>query len=217
MTTGIERAQAFDNQPIGGGGAATLFHESRWLTEWVAPNSLEVQAEYENLTKGLASDWDKILACFNRVLDIPYTSAVRIKVSVDGRTFVQEDAWLDPAQALMAPKLNCSNRSFVLASLLRQEHTPEQVWVTLGNLKLDGLGGHAWVLLRGNQDYIMETTSPRIRTPITHSEAHEAVVFFNDREVRVVPGRQVTEPFSSCWCIPFLEDYLDKRACYNLK
>lgn len=213
---GPEQATRVDDQPVGGVGNATLFHESRWLTEWVAPNSLEIQAEYQKLTKGLASDWDKILACFTRVLDIPYTQAVRIRVNVDGRTFVQEDAWLDPAQALMAPKLNCANRSFLLASLLRQEHNAGQVWVTLGNLKLDGLGGHAWVFFRGNQDYIMETTSPRIRAPITHSEAHEAVVYFNDQEVRIVPGLQVTEPFSSCWCIPFLEDYLDKRQCYNL-
>lgn len=209
----IDKAVLVDNQPISG---ATLFYESRWLTDWVRPNSLEIQVEYEKLTQGLASDWSKVLACFSRVLDIPYTLSVKIRVSVDGKTFTQNDAWLEPGQALMAPSLNCANRAFLLASLLRQNYPAPNVWTVFGNLKVDGLGGHAWVLLRADQDYLLETTSPRIRMPITNSRIHEAVVYFNDQEVRAMPDQKVKEPLSACWCIPFLEDYLDKRACYNL-
>jgi len=208
-----EEALPINDQPI---SEATLFDESRWLSEWVTPDNLEIRTEYEGLTEGLTDSWNKVMACFNRVLDIPYTEAVKVKIYVDGRTFVQKDAWLDPGQALRAPKLNCANRSFLLASLLRQQYLPDKVWVVLGNLNLDGLGGHAWVLLRANQDYILETTSPKIRAPITHSDAHEEVIFFNDKEVRAVPERQIKEPFSKCWCHPLLEDYLDKRQCNNL-
>lgn len=211
----LDRAVLVGNQPIGGISGATLFHESRWLTEWVTPGNLEIQAEYERLTEGLTSNWDKVLACFNRVLDIPYTESIKIRVSVGDRTFVQKDAWLDPAQALMAPKLNCANRSFLLASLLRQELSADKVWVVLGNLAIDGQGGHAWVMYRNGKDYILETTSPRIRTPIQNSKAHEGVVYFNDIEVRAVPELKIGEPFSKCWCVPFLEDYLDKEECLN--
>ena len=210
-------ARPIDNQPIGGGASATLFHEGRWLTEWLTPDNFEVQAEYERLTRGLTSSWDKTLACFNRVLDIPYVKAVKIRLSVDGKTFVQQDAWLDPGQALKAPALNCANRAFLLASLLRQQYPPDRVWVVLGNLKIDGLGGHAWVFLRNGQDYLLETTSPNIRQPITaDSPSHESIIYFNDKGVRAVPGREIREPFSNCWCHPFLEDYLNEKACYNL-
>ena len=212
----LDIAIPVNDQPIGGTGAATLFHESRWLSEWVATETLEVQTKYEEITQKLTNVWDKTIACFNFVLDIPYTPTIRTRVSIDGKTFTQEDTWLDPGQAIKAPALNCANRAFLLASLLRQEHSPNQVWVALGNLHIDGIGGHAWVIFRGSEDYILETTSPTIRAPISHSDAHEGVIYFNDREVRIVPGREIKEPFSACWCHPFLEDYLNRRMCYNL-
>lgn len=209
----IEKAVLIDDQPI----AASLFGEDRWLTDWVTPDSLEIQSQYEKLTEGLTSAWDKALACFNRVLDIPYTEAVRVRVSVDGKTFTQNDVWLEPGQALKADThLNCANRAFLLASLLRRDYPANKVWTVFGNLRVNGLGGHAWVLLREQQDYILETTSPRIRTPITNSDAHEGVIYFNDQEVRAVPGLELKQPFSKCWCHPFLEDYLDAKQCYNL-
>jgi hypothetical protein len=214
--TSLSDAIPIDNQPIGGPGGATLLHEERWLTEWVTPQNLEVQSEYERLTQGLTSSWDKIMACFNRVLDIPYTEAVKVRVSVDGWTYVQKDAWLDPGQALHAPSLNCANRAFLLASLLRQEFPPDKVWVVLGNLNVDGQGGHAWCLLRNSEDYILETTSPNIRKPIRYSQAHEGIIYFNDQQVRAVPGLQIREPFTKCWCHKFLQDYLAQQMCWEV-
>jgi hypothetical protein len=212
----LDIAIPVNDQPIGGTGAATLFHESRWLSEWVDPASLEIQARYEEITQGIVSIWDKNMACFNLVLDIPYTPAIEVRISVDGKTFTQKDAWLEPGQAIQVPALNCANRAFLLASLLRQENPPQKVWVALGNLHIDGIGGHAWVVFRDSEDYIFETTSPAIRAPVIRSEAHEGVIYFNDREVRIVPGREIKEPFSACWCHPFLEDYLNQKMCYNL-
>jgi len=220
----LEQAVPIDDQPI---KEATLFFNDKWLREWVTPDNLQVQDEYQKLTNGLADPSDRVLACFNRVLSVPYTEAVKVKVSVDGITITQNDAWLEPGQALMTYvdargkkrpiKLNCANRSFLLASLLRQEYPPDKVWVVLGNLNMDGLGGHAWVMLRSDQDYILETTSPNIRYPISaDSPAHEDIIYFNDKEVRAIPDRKIREPFSKCWCHPLLEDYLDKRQCYNL-
>jgi hypothetical protein len=213
----LDLAKPVNDQPIGGTGAATLFHESKWLSDWVDPSSLEIQAKYEEITQGLTNLWDKAIACFNYVLDIPYIPTVKTRLSIDGKTFVQEDAWLDPGQTIQAPALNCANRAFLLASLLRRQHSPNQVWVALGNLNIDGIGGHAWCIYRGSEDYIFETTSPHIRMPIITSKAHEGVIYFNDQEIRLVPGRGIKEPFSSCWCVPFLEDYLNEKMCYNLR
>lgn len=217
----IEIAIATDDQPIGGRrGSATLMGESKWLSRWMDPLSLEVQELYRKLTKGMSAEEEKVRSCLKYVSDYPYTRFVKVVSKVEGKTFVQEDAWLEPGAAIYSPALNCANRAFLLASLLRQEIPLERIWVVLGNLNFDGQDGHAWVLLRQSGDYILESTTPVVSqrfVPVSVADRYEAVIFFNDKEVKMVPGLAVREPFSACYCVPWLEDYLDKRACWNMR
>lgn len=206
----IELAFPCDNQPISG---ATLLGEGRYLTSWVTPDNLEVQEKYKALTDSQSLK-DKITNCWSYVArQLRYKEFVTARVSVDGRTFVQKDAWLNPAQTIRANVANCFNRSILLASLLRQELPPEKVYVVLGNINNDG---HAWVLARLDQDYILETTSPNLSNcfvQASKAELYDPVLIFNDREVRHFPGKKIHEPFSDCFCVAWLEDYLDRRCC----
>ncbi len=211
---GIDYSQSTDNQPI----LASIFNETRLLTSWITPYSLEVQNKYDQITKGLESTEDKVKACLRFASDIPYVQFVRVSASVAGKRFVENDCWLLPESALHAPKLNCANKTYLLASLLRQELPAESVWVCLGNLNSDSQDGHAFGYIRLDRDYILETTNPKVRDKLipidTVGNLYEDIVYVNDIEVRAVPERKIREPFSSCYqCLPFLSDYLDRQLC----
>lgn len=210
---GISASIPCDDQPI----LASIMNERRLLTSWITPNSLEVQNKYEQLTSGLESTEDKVKACLKYVSDIPYVQFVRVSANVAGKTFVQPDTWLQPAEAIFSPRLNCANKTFLLTSLLRQELPAENVWACLGNLNVDSQTGHAICYVRLDQDYILETTNPGVRDkfiPIEAATMYEDVIFFNSEEVRVLPDRKIREPFSACYnCEPFLSDYLAREFC----
>jgi hypothetical protein len=207
-----------DDQPIGGAGnSATLLHEGRYLTEWFQ-ESLEVQQKYAELTKGLGSMQDKIKACWEYVArGLEYVPYLHVKTIVDGKTFIQKDAWLSPGQVIQAGIGNCANRSFLLTALLQQELPKESVWCVLGNVYNTHREGHAWCLVHPNgSDYILETTQPRISKaflPIENSEVYEGVVLTNGKEVRYFPNTALVEPLSYCYCVRWLEGYLQERAC----
>jgi len=211
---GIDYSQPTDDQPI----MASILNERRLLTSWSTPDSLEVQNKYEQLTKGLESTEDKVRACLRYVADIPYVQFVRVSTNVAGKTFVQNDCWLQPAEAIFSPRLNCANKTYLLASLLRQELPAESVWACLGNLNTNGQAGHSWGYIRLDRGYILETTNPKVKSKLipieTVGNLYEDIVYVNDAEVRAIPERKIREPFSSCYnCIPFLEDYLAREFC----
>ena len=213
---GIQAAVPCDNQPV----VASPFHDTRFLTSWVTPDSIDIQNKYAALTEGLASTREKVVACLQYVANIPYTKFVKVTANVGGRIFVQPDAWLQPAEAMYVPRLNCSNRAFLLTSLLRQELPQGAVWACLGNVNLHGIDGHAWVVGRiDGSEYVLETTNPKLRRtliPLTNADVYDDVVYVDDVGVRMIPDRAVHEPFSDCWCIPWLESYLNKAECVNL-
>jgi len=190
--------------------------ETRYLSSWVNPNSLEIQEKYKELTQNISSQRDRIVAVWRYVKDIPYTPFVKSKVNIGGRVFIQGDAWLDAGQALKAGvKLNCMNKSILLASLLRQELPPEQIFICLNNVKTDGIGGHAVGYLRLDGDYIMETTNPGIKSPFFRAEdadIYEAVMFANDKETRYMPSVSLKEPLGCC-CVLWLSDYVNSKLC----
>jgi len=211
---GISYSQPSDNQPI----QASILKERRLLTSWITPDSLEVQNKYDQITKGLSSTEDKVLACLRFASDIPYTQFVKVSVNVAGKTFVENDCWLQPAEAIFSPRLNCANKTYLLASLLRQELPAENVYACLGNLNTDGQSGHAFGYIRlDGKDYILETTNPSVRDkliPIETVGIYEDIIYFNDLGVRAVPERTIREPFSACYnCEPFLIDYLAREFC----
>lgn len=212
---GIEAAILVDDQPIGGHMAATMLHESRYLTSWFNDEDLEVQAKYKEITDGLPSLESKIIACWQYVKDIPYTQFVSTKVIVAGRAFAEKDTWLDAGQTIQVPSLNCMNKSILLANLLRQELSPDQVYICLNNVRDDGIGGHAVCYLKLDRDYVLETTNPRVATPFMLAEdtdIYEPVVFFNDDQVWRVEGVDLKEPFGMC-CVRWLSDYIDPKYC----
>jgi len=215
---GIDYSESADNQPIGGHSAATLFGETKLLTSWITPDSIDIQNKYDQLTSGLNSIEDKVKVCLAYVSDIPYTQFVKVSANVAGKRFVQPDAWLEPSQALYVSRLNCANKTYLLASLLRQELPPESVWACLGNLNSDHQDGHAFGYIRLNKDYILETTNPKVRDKLISIESvgniYEDIVYVNDVGVRAIPERKIREPFSACYrCLPFLSDYLDRQLC----
>lgn len=223
MMDGIAHAQVTTDQPVGGhgkGASATICGESRFLTSWVDPSSLEVQNKYDELTSGLRSLEDKIMACLDYVADFPYVLFVKAQMNIGGKVFVQNDTWLDPAEIIYAPAINCANRAFLLASLLRQEMPIRDVHVVFGNINLDGQDGHAWnrIAFKGTE-YMLEPTAPRghIRFfPLNHvsGETYEDIIYFNDSEVRAIPNRALREPLSACWnCIQWLSDYISQNYC----
>jgi len=208
----IDSSIPCDDQPV---NQATLIGENRYLTSWITPNNLEIQQMYKELTQGIADQRERIITLWNFVKDIPYTKFVKSRIQIDGKRFYQNDTWLDPAQALIAGRLNCFNKSALLTSLLRQELSPDQVFVCLTNVNVDGIDGHAVSYIRFEDDYILETTNPGIKNPFMPASAADiygAVAWFNDKQVSYVPGTRLREPLGLC-CIGWLEQYINERLC----
>jgi len=208
----ISESSACEDQPI---SSASLMGETRYLTSWIDPSNLEIQETYKRLTEGIAGQRDRITAVWEFVRDIPYTPYVKSRVLIDGRSFTQSDVWLDAGQALKATKLNCMNKSVLLANLLRQELPADSVWVCLNNVNVNGTDGHAVGYLKLGEDYLLETTNPEIRSPFLRArdmDIYESVIWVNDKEVRHIPSVELREPFSIC-CLRWLSDYINERLC----
>lgn len=92
------------------------------------------------------------------------------------------------------PKGNCVAKSALLLSLLRHRFPPESVYLVMGQLNVNGAGGHAWVeLQRNNQWYVLESTiSPR-KTTARPAESLALVyvpeVFVNDLYRHCLSGK----------------------------
>lgn len=211
----IETAIPVDDQPVGGHNAATIIGNSRYLTSWFNPHDLNIESKHKQLTSNSRNLEAKISACWEYVKNIPYTQFVRSKTIIEDQVFEQKDTWLDAGEAIHISQLNCMNKSILLANLLRQDLSPNQVYICLNNVKDDGIGGHAICYLRLDRDYIAETTNPKVTTPFMLADdldIYEPVLFFNDSEVKRIEGIQLREPFGLC-CVNWLADYLDPKYC----
>jgi len=202
-------ATPINDQPI----ASTFFGEGKWLTDFVTPDALEVQKLHDSLTEGIYNLEDKLLACWEWVADeVKYVSFVRAKMWVNGHSSVQNDYWQNPSQVIRTKIGNCSNKAFLLASLIRNDLAPGQVSVVLGNLhQPPGAGGHAWLEVNFNSHpYIMESTKgdmqPMVATRV--ADIYEPVVYFNDKTVSAIEGRTLLMPFCAVY-VDWLRDYLD--------
>ena len=179
---------------------------------------------YEEVTRGLKSNEEKILACWTYVANIPYRETIASRITVNGKTKGQSDLWLYPAETIkLAPVANCANKSFLLTSLLRNVLSESEVYCALGHLNIDGIGAHAWVAIYMGQDYILETTISQLEKaliPEVVADAYEPVIYFNDMGVyTVLQGYSVTsivnERFGFC-AIPWLRSYLCEK-CLELE
>lgn len=205
----MQPATLIDDQPV----SATFFGEGKWLTSFITPQALEVKELYEKLTEGIDDSDERILACWTWVANqIKYVKFVKAKIWVNGHVSSQEDYWQAPSQTIRTRIGNCANKAFLLCSLLRNELPAENVHCVLGNLyQGEKPGGHAWVEIRYNSHgYIVESTRGDMQ-PMVISEVaniYEAVIYFNDKEVSVIEGRTVLEPFTAVYAA-WLKDYLD--------
>jgi hypothetical protein len=195
-----------DDQPMN----ATFFGEVRRLTDFITPGALEVKELYQELTKGLTTTIDKITACWQWVASrVRYVEFVRGKLSINGKTSVQNDLWPMPETTIQTRIGNCAVKSFLLVSLLRNELPPDQVYCALGNLYNGKPGGHAWVTLKLPVEYVMESTTPAAppMVPASIAKRYEAVHYFNDTKVYAVEGKTQMIPMTACYST-WLSDYL---------
>ena len=196
-----------DNQAID----ATWFGEARWLTDFITPDALEVQDLFSQITEGIENSRDRVLACWQWVASkIKYVRFVTGKTWIAGKTSVQNDLWLEPTTTIQVGKGNCAVKSFLLASLLRNELSADQVYVALGNLYNGSAGGHAWIkLVLDDGEYYMESTMPTAPplVPTVAASRYEAVHYFNDDKVFAVEGKTQLVPFTACYS-DWLSSYL---------
>lgn len=201
--------QMVDDQPI----SATFFGEGKYLTEFITPENLDVQALHKQLTEGLDARMDRVRACWQWVAcQVKYKKFINGVLRIGAQESYQDDVWMDPSLVIRTREGNCANKSFLLASLLMNELDPGRVKCVLGNLYNGKVGGHAWVEIQDDQgqQLIMESTRCDIPMfmPVSALERYEAVHFFDHKEVYAVPGRTVMEPFTACFST-WLRDYLN--------
>lgn len=196
-----------DDQPID----ASFFGEARWLTDFITPDSLEVKELYHQLTEGFTDTIDRITALWQWVASqVRYVQFVKGKIWINGKSDVQNDLWTLPGTTIRTRVGNCAIKSLLLTSLLRNELPASQVYCTLGNFYNGKPGGHAWISLKLNEDYIMESTMPTAPPLIAShlTERYEAVHYFNDKQVLAVEGKTQLIPFTACYST-WLSDYLN--------
>jgi hypothetical protein len=202
-----EIAVPIDDQPVD----ATFFGEVRRLTAFITPNALEVQELYNQITKNLDNSIDKITACWKWVAtQVKYVKFVNGKLWIGSALSLQKDLWTLPETTINTRVGNCAVKSFLLASLLRNELPPDQVYCVLGNLYNGKPGGHAWVGINWpDGEYVVESTmaTAPAMVPINSARRYEAVHYFNDEQVLAVEGRTVMTPFTACFST-WLSDYL---------
>jgi len=205
---GISSIIAIDDQPID----ATFFGEARRLTDFITPDALEVKSLYQEITEGIDNSIDKITACWKWVASrVKYVKFVRGKLSINGKTSVQNDLWTLPETTIRTRVGNCAVKSFLLTSLIRNELSPDQVYCALGNLYNGKPGGHAWPVVRlGGEEYIMESTTPTAPplVPASLAKRYETVHYFNDAKVYAVEGKTQMIPMAACYST-WLSDYLN--------
>lgn len=197
-----------DDQPI----SATFFGEGRWLTDFITPDTLEIEKLYKDITKGISNRVDRLVALRDWVAnEVRYVPFVKGKLWIEGKSSVQSDLWNSPAVTALVKVGNCANMSFLLTSLVRNELPPQEISCVLGNLHNGKPGGHAWVQCQLNSTtFIMEPTradSPALVKALV-ADRYEAVHLFNDQEVETIEGRTVMTPFARCYS-EWLTDYLD--------
>jgi len=90
---------------------------------------------------------------------IPYERRGSDVTFVDGR--VQCQACVLPLEVLKRGRANCLGKSALLVSILRNRLPASRVYMVIGTVATDGIGGHAWaVVQRPGGWYVLEATRP---------------------------------------------------------
>lgn len=202
---------AMNDQPID----ATFFKEGRWLTEFVTPDAMEVEELYKELVVGLDTREERIRAIHEWVgREIKYRPFIKATLIIEGRMSTNRDCWLRPSITRRVKVGNCANKAFLVVSLLRQEMSPGDVHVVLGNLHTDkGTGGHAWAQVNiEDRPYVIECTREDVPALVPQGQTvdrYESILFFNDKSAYAISKKTIMEPFAVTGYAMWLKDYLD--------
>lgn len=112
------------------------------------------------------------------------------------------DPCLLPQEVLKKGAANCVGQSALLASLLRNRLPPERVYMVVGQLANDGVGGHAWVEVARNGDwYLLESTlPPKGWKPASAAWQYLPQVMFNDLGTAQCAEEKLCVNVASCDC-----------------
>ncbi len=202
-----------DNQPID-----ARFGDSVWLTSFLTPDNPDVKLKYLEITDGLISTRDKIDALWSYVAAFKYKPIIASTLFVGNRKLHQNDTWFFPAEAMLLENLNCANRAFLLASLLKIELPASgQVYCVMG--VLSNSGSHAWVeaQIEGRIFILEATITDKVRAiiPAACLDIYESQVYFDEDKVYTVGGVDAASVINSRFelkDIPFLENYLCEKC-----
>jgi hypothetical protein len=209
-----------DNQPIN-----SRHGDAWWLTDFITVRNPDVLLKYQALTQGISDPLQVITRLWQYVANLPYKEIIHSSLSAGGHTAGQPDTWFFPAETIKVRQSNCANKSFLMASLLKNLLPQEgEVFVVLGRYTGDGVGGHAWIQTRFyGQTYYIETTQPRLSSPLITPEKatkYQPQLLFDQHAV-YMGGRTLSavdvlnQRFGVC-AQPFLEKYLCEH-CLALK
>lgn len=205
----IREAIPVDDQPM----SANFFGAGTWLTDYITPDSPDIQILYKEITRNLNGIEEKSIACWDWVAnEVKYQPFLRATVNIAGKVAFQEDYWQMPNLCSRTKIGNCANKAFLLTSLLRNHFEANQVYCVFGNLHNGHETGHAWVeAIVNGTDFILESTRNDVpMVPTAEAPRYEPIHYFNDKTVLVIPGRTEMVPFAACYS-DWLRDYLNWR------
>lgn len=202
-------------QPI-----SARFGDCKDVKEFVQPNSFMVVQIIESLDiNKLPSEDEKILKCWDWVVrEIKYPlDRKTFALTVYGKTIRSDDYFLEPGETIAFKVGKCDATSNLLVSMLRNFMPADRVYVVLGDLHNNGVGGHAWVLVdrmadRTSKSFYLETTLSKLPgQPWAKAEQSQAVyhpvLYYNDKQIFAEPNETMCAlPFDNCK-VRWLSDY----------
>lgn len=173
--------------------------ERHSITDWVTPNAAEVQDLFPQLQQ--LTPLDTTIAVWQWIEDhvsYPYTRCgkhIDHQKLIAFRTFYYVnvgDFWNFPCEVIARARAagqagkkiagDCEDRAVVVASILRNQLSPSEVYVAIGNYLYPTPSGHAWVKCQLDGFwYIVDPTLPAGMA--AYESDYDEYVLFNDVEV----------------------------------
>ena len=154
---------------------------------------LEATQGIANRLSGLDED-NYVAQAWSIVADgIQYEPVASDIVFLDGTVKCRSCLMPNQVLAQKHPVGNFVAKSALLLSILRHKIPASRVYMVMGELRLNGVGGHAWVELeKSGSWYIIESTVSPSRTPLLSAESQQATyipqVIVNDIDHRCLSG-----------------------------
>lgn len=184
MSLGAERSQAAYIQFLGSIAAGFLVWGLTRGSSRTFPTSALVCPEcLANVAQGLPeAEDDFILAAWGFAGSLGYEPVGSHLDFLDSQ--VKCERCLMPSEVLARGLANCVGHAAVLTSILRNRLAPERVLMAIGELRANGVGGHAWVLTeRRGAWYVLESVSrpgPSPWLPAALAPLYVPYILFND-------------------------------------